>query len=91
MHVIYAFGLLANMFTLLAWYDREEIWNRRKPPPLKAPVRPEQPADVQKPVPKPMGYYGAEQTRQDEVCPDPSLPVFEDATSIECGAVVFTR
>ena len=90
MHVIYAFGLLANMFTLLAWYDREEIWNRRKPPPLKAPVRPEQPADVQKPVPKPMGYYGAEQTRQDEVCPDPSLPVFEDATSIECGAVVFT-
>jgi hypothetical protein len=89
MHVIYAFGLLSNMFTLLAWYDREEIWNRRKPPPQSAPERPDQPA-MQKPVPKPMGYYGEERARQDEVCPDPSLRVFEDATSIECGAVVFS-
>mmetsp|Transcript_97042 Transcript_97042/g.141986 ORF Transcript_97042/g.141986 Transcript_97042/m.141986 type:complete len:165 (+) Transcript_97042:574-1068(+) len=32
MHVIFGFGLMANLFTLLAYYDPEEIWNRRPPP-----------------------------------------------------------
>eukprot|EP00918_Siedleckia_nematoides_P075101 GHVU01164239.1.p1 GENE.GHVU01164239.1~~GHVU01164239.1.p1 ORF type:complete len:594 (+),score=79.63 GHVU01164239.1:106-1782(+) len=78
MHVIFGFGLLANMFTLLAWYDREEIWNRRKAPPPRAQERPPSPARDEKPAIKPMSYYGEDLARQEEMMSGGTAGPFEE-------------
>ena len=59
MHLVYFLGLLSNMFTLLAYHDVEEIWNRntyKKPPP-----KPQAP----KKGPEPMRYYGEERAKEE--------------------------
>ena len=59
MHLVYFLGLLSNMFTLLAYHDVEEIWNRntyKKPSP-----KPQAP----KKGPEPMRYYGEERAKEE--------------------------
>jgi len=68
MHVIFGFGLMCNLFTVLAFYDSKEIWNRRtlgeEPEPPRPPSPPREPP---KPKPKAMSYYGEEQAKEDEI------------------------
>lgn len=66
MHVIFGFGLMANLFTLLAFYDKDEIWNRRPPPRPVEPPPPSPPRD-EKVKPVAMSYYGEDRAKQDEM------------------------
>ena len=67
LHVIYGLALLANLFTVLAYYDPAEIWNRRPKPP-KEDVSQKQPTPIpSKPKPTAMSYYGEDQAKEEEM------------------------
>jgi hypothetical protein len=72
MHIIFGFGLLANLFTILAYYDPQEIWNRPPPrPPPEVYIADPEPDDEddkdKKPKPMAMQYYGEERAKEEEV------------------------
>ena len=67
LHVIYGLALLANLFTVLAYYDPAEIWNRRPKPPKEDDSK-KQPTPIpSKPKPTAMSYYGEDQAKEEEM------------------------
>jgi hypothetical protein len=67
LHVIYGLALLANLFTVLAYYDPAEIWNRRPKPPKEDASQKEPTPIPSKPKPTAMSYYGEDQAKEEEM------------------------